>query len=81
MLIFVRSWNVLPSNKIDAGRMVVPLGVVYTPLGQQQTPSVQCDPVSCKECRSILNPYWYITLFLLSSGRRSRPADRYGQSS
>lgn len=74
--ILVRSWNVLPSNKIDVGRMVVPLGVIYTPLGQQQTPSVQYDPVSCKGCRSILNPYWYAALPPLDFGRRSRLADR-----
>lgn len=59
MLMFVHSWNVLPSNKVDAGRMVVPLGAIYTPLRQQQTPPVQYDPVSCKGCCAILNPYWY----------------------
>lgn len=64
MSIFVHSWNVLPSNKIDAGRMAVPLGAIYTPLRQQQTPPVQYDPVSCKGCRAILNPYWYTTLSL-----------------
>lgn len=62
MSMLVRSWNVLPSDKIDIGRMAVPLGVVYTLLRQQQVLPVQYDPVSCKGCRAILNPYWYATL-------------------
>lgn len=54
----VCSWNVFSANKIDGARMVVPLGVIYTPLKQQYTPPVHYDPVSCKGCRAILNPFW-----------------------
>ena len=43
----------------QATRMVVPLGVLYTPLKERaDLPPIQYDPVHCarQSCRAILNP-------------------------
>ena len=53
------SWNVWPSSRLEATRMVVPLGVLYTPLKERpDLPPIQYDPVLCarSNCRAILNP-------------------------
>lgn len=53
------SWNVWPSSRLEATRMVVPLGVLYTPLKERpDLPPIQYDPVLCarQSCRAILNP-------------------------
>ncbi|KAI9193175.1 uncharacterized protein BJ171DRAFT_604748 [Polychytrium aggregatum] len=53
------SWNVWPSTRLEATRMVVPIGCLYTPLKERPnyTP-FQYEPVVCKApCRAILNPY------------------------
>lgn len=53
------SWNVWPSSRLEATRMVVPLGVLYTPLKERpDLPPIQYDPVACarSSCRAILNP-------------------------
>ncbi|KAJ3019085.1 GTPase-activating protein S23 [Thoreauomyces humboldtii] len=58
------SWNVWPSSRIEATRMVVPIGALYTPL--KERPGVQAfayEPVTCKmPCRALLNPYCQIDL-------------------
>lgn len=54
------SWNVWPSSRLEATRMVVPLGCLYTPIKERQDlPPIQYDPVLCTRptCRAILNPY------------------------
>lgn len=52
------SWNVLPGTRVDASRMVLPVGALYTPLKHiENMPVVGYDPVVCKSCRGILNPY------------------------
>ncbi|KAL0481516.1 protein transport protein SEC23 [Acrasis kona] len=52
------SFNVLPSNRLEASRLVLPVGALYTPLKPVTNPLVlKYDPVFCKGCRSILNPY------------------------
>jgi len=53
------SWNVWPSSRLEATRMVVPLGALYTPLKERpDLPPIQYDPVLCarSSCRAILNP-------------------------
>ncbi len=53
------SWNVWPSSRLEATRMVVPLGALYTPLKERpDLPPIQYDPVHCarQSCRAILNP-------------------------
>jgi len=51
------SWNVLPTNKLEATRMAIPVGCMYTPLkpipGLMQLPY---KPIFCK-CGAVLNPY------------------------
>ena len=54
------SWNVWPSSRLEATRMVVPLGCLYTPIKERpDLPPIQYDPVLCTRptCRAILNPY------------------------
>lgn len=54
------SWNVFPSTRLEAARMAVPVGCLYTPL--KQIPglvNVNYPPLTCKTqtCQAILNPY------------------------
>ena len=54
------SWNVWPSSRLEATRMVVPLGCLYTPLKERpDLPPIQYDPVLCTRpnCRAVLNPF------------------------
>ncbi|KAI5919088.1 hypothetical protein F4810DRAFT_714803 [Camillea tinctor] len=53
------SWNVFPSSRMEASRLVVPIGALYTPLKEKpDTPILQFEPVTCKQpCRSVLNPF------------------------
>lgn len=56
------SWNVWPSSRLEATRMVVPLACLLTPLKERpDLPPVQYEPVLCSRttCRAILNPLWY----------------------
>ncbi|XP_055625918.1 protein transport protein Sec23A isoform X1 [Toxorhynchites rutilus septentrionalis] len=53
------TWNVWPSSRIDASRLVVPLGCLYQPLKERpDLPPILYDPVVCTRttCRAILNP-------------------------
>uniref|UniRef100_T1IRR5 Protein transport protein SEC23 n=1 Tax=Strigamia maritima TaxID=126957 RepID=T1IRR5_STRMM len=54
------SWNVWPSSRLEATRLVVPVGALYTPLKDRpDLPPLQYDPVLCTRaaCRAILNPF------------------------
>jgi len=56
------SWNVWPSSRLEATRMVVPLSCLYTPLKDRpDLPPIMYDPVACTRpnCRAILNPFWW----------------------
>lgn len=56
------TWNVWPSSRLEATRMVVPLTGLYTPLKERpDLPPIQYDPVLCARstCRAILNPFWW----------------------
>jgi len=53
------SWNMWPSSRLEATRLVVPLGILYTPLKERlDLPEIQYDPVLCSQqnCRAVLNP-------------------------
>jgi protein transport protein SEC23 len=53
------SWNILPATKLEASRMVMPVGCLYTPLKDiKDLPVLDYEPVVCGNCRSILNPFW-----------------------
>ncbi|KAJ3104626.1 GTPase-activating protein S23 [Phlyctochytrium planicorne] len=57
------SWNVWPSSALEAKRMVVPIGCLYTPLKDRGEAAslLRYEPVTCKPpCRAILNPYCQI---------------------
>jgi protein transport protein SEC23 len=51
--------NVWPSTRLEATRMVVPLGCLYTPLKAiEGLPLLPYEPVMCKgTCAAMLNPY------------------------
>lgn len=52
------SWASFPATRIEAARMIVPLGAMYTPLKQTAFLNVlPYEPVRCKQCTSILNPF------------------------
>lgn len=54
------AWNSFPSTKAEAGKIVVPTGLLYTPMKyREDLPSAAYDPCYCQnpQCRSILNPY------------------------
>ncbi|MBN3320327.1 SC23A protein, partial [Atractosteus spatula] len=53
------SWNVWPSSRLEATRMVVPLSCLFTPLKERpDLPPVQYEPVLCSRpnCKAVLNP-------------------------
>jgi len=53
------SWNIWPTSKLEATKMVVPLGALYTPLKERpDLPPIHYEPVMCSRhtCRAILNP-------------------------
>ncbi|CAL8298326.1 unnamed protein product [Arctogadus glacialis] len=53
------SWNVWPSSRLEATRMVVPLAALLTPLRERpDLPPIQYEPVLCSRatCRAVLNP-------------------------
>lgn len=54
------SWNVWPSSRLEATRMVVPLACLYTPLKERpDLPPINYDPIHCSRpnCRAVLNPF------------------------
>ncbi|KNC55535.1 copii coat protein [Thecamonas trahens ATCC 50062] len=56
------AWNVWPSSKVEATRMVVDHSCMYTPLKETGCPVLEYEPVVCRsgECRGILNPFCQI---------------------
>lgn len=51
-------WNVLPMNRNWADRIVLPVGVLYTPAKQIADLDYLGDaPVICISCRTVLNPF------------------------
>ncbi|KAG7277751.1 hypothetical protein CRUP_023039 [Coryphaenoides rupestris] len=53
------SWNVWPSSRLEATRMVVPVAALLTPLRERpDLPPIQYEPVLCSRatCRAVLNP-------------------------
>jgi protein transport protein SEC23 len=56
------SFNVFPSSKIEEARLGAPLGCIYTPLKRGSAPTVTYEPVLCKGCRAVLNPYCQVDL-------------------
>lgn len=54
------SWNIWPSTRLDATRIVVPLGCLYSPLKvTDNLQLVEYEPVVCRhrDCGAALNPY------------------------
>ncbi|KAI7411882.1 Protein transport protein [Hortaea werneckii] len=59
------SWNTFPSSRMEASRLVVPIGALYTPLKEKQdgTPLLQYEPVTCRApCRAVLNPFCQVDM-------------------
>lgn len=55
------SWNVWPSNNLNATRIVVPVGCLYTPMKDiEKLPVLEYQALSCKGCGAILNPFVYV---------------------
>lgn len=60
------SWMTWPSSRLEATRCIVPFGCMYTPLKrlkESRFPGfLPYDPVRCKSCTSVLNPYCKVDL-------------------
>ncbi|KAK8887156.1 Protein transport protein Sec23A [Tritrichomonas musculus] len=57
------TWNVLPTNRVDANNCALPIGCLYTPLKQiPDHQPVPYQPVTCQRCRCVLNPYCSLDL-------------------
>ena len=56
------SWNVWPSSRLEATRLIVPLAALYTPLKDTTSlTTLPYQPIYCKgPCKTILNPNWYV---------------------
>jgi len=57
------SWNIWPSSRLDATKIIVPLGCLYTPLKASESMQlVEYEPVVCRarDCGAILNPYAFV---------------------
>ncbi|MEQ2269041.1 Protein transport protein Sec23B [Xenotaenia resolanae] len=53
------SWNLWPSSRLEATRLVVPVSCLFTPLKERPSlPPVQYEPVLCSRanCKAVLNP-------------------------
>mmetsp|Transcript_3147 Transcript_3147/g.4293 ORF Transcript_3147/g.4293 Transcript_3147/m.4293 type:complete len:766 (-) Transcript_3147:258-2555(-) len=53
------SWHTWPASRLEATRIVVPVGAMYTPLKKIESmpPALQYDPIRCNNCAAVLNPY------------------------
>eukprot|EP00759_Apiculatamorpha_spiralis_P042361 PhF_6_TR40471/c0_g1_i1/m.60497/K14006/SEC23; protein transport protein SEC23 len=52
------SFDLCPLQRIDATRMVIPLGCLLTPLKEYQgLQTLRYEPLRCKVCQAVLNPY------------------------
>ncbi|KAL4422806.1 hypothetical protein ABPG75_009003 [Micractinium tetrahymenae] len=52
------TWNVWPQSRLEAAKCVIPFCALYTPAKQtSQLQVVEYDPVPCKTCGAVLNPY------------------------
>jgi protein transport protein SEC23 len=54
------TWNIWPSTRLEATRLIVPIGCLYNPMKERvDLPPLQYDPVICSRqaCRAILNPF------------------------
>lgn len=52
------SWNVWPSSRVEAAKIVVPIGCLYSPFRKIENMMVlPYEPIVCRGCRAILNPY------------------------
>ena len=63
------SWNVWPTTRLEQVKMIIPLGIMYTPLINQQD-VYRCDypPLKCRKdtCQAVLSPWRYLSLHSLS---------------
>jgi protein transport protein SEC23 len=56
-------WNIWPSTRLDATRIIVPVGCLYTPLKQTDNLQlVEYEPIQCRSrnCQAFLNPHCMI---------------------
>ncbi|KAF8016407.1 hypothetical protein BT93_H1805 [Corymbia citriodora subsp. variegata] len=52
------SWNAWPTSKSESSALVVPLGIMCTPLARfPELPVLTYDPLICTRCGGVLNPY------------------------
>lgn len=74
------SWNVWPSSKLEATRIVVPVGCLYTPMKARvdAPPPLSYDPIRCNGCGAILNPHASVSVSRLSCGGNEKSIQGVG---
>jgi DNA-directed RNA polymerase subunit N (RpoN/RPB10) len=73
------SWSAYPATRLEGARMVVPLACLYTPLNRHENlPVLPYDPVRCKNCGGVLNPYWYAYTQTLNTQKQN--AEKEGEN-
>jgi len=61
------NWNIWPSTRVEAAKIVLPLGCLFTPMKESTTrplPQIQYEPILCgrQACKAILNPYCQVSV-------------------
>ena len=55
------TWNAFPSNRNDAGKIVLPVGFHYSPNKKIENLQVlEYDPLQCQSCKAVLNPNFQV---------------------
>jgi protein transport protein SEC23 len=53
------TWNMLPNNKPDANKLIVPIGFHYTPVKKvENLQLLEYDPLRCSSCKAVINPHF-----------------------
>ena len=64
--------NVWPNSRLEAAKCVLPLGALYTPLRPiAELPCVPYEPVRCKGCVAVLNPFARVDFVGKARARRA----------
>src|SRR4051794_38578897 len=53
------TWNMLPNNKLDANKLIIPIGFHYTPVKKiENLQLLEYDPLRCSSCKAVINPHF-----------------------
>lgn len=56
-------WNLLPSNRNDMTKIVIPVGFHYTPIQKNEAiPLLEYDPLTCPKCKCAICPFFFYSV-------------------